>query len=605
MPLQHNLEDVLVVPSSPEPLERTRSTFILQPEDGFNITDDQSRTDGQRRPSLRRLVSSQSSISSFPASVIHHQIDDSSSEVQASSHSRRAESPLSPNLGTARSVFRHPSSIRALQMESELESDVLSPRCTSRVSRPYFSRSSGSSYSPPVKRTSRSGTPRRTPKPKKEFPLVLLHCTLLPAVVTPAAAGIADDIVEAVLPEEYRPKWRLLRDKLWGNNELRQRGVLIPHPREDYGLLEERLLDTLELERPRVRQGHFIPVVDDATDSGIGSEYPDSEPGAEQGDQCPDCGCSLASTTERKRQWRVKVYAANGLMSSGAWTAAWQEMEKVDVEIGIWMPNDIQTEVEERLTAVQAKQAASRTAEHGPVSNSQRKGRERGKSERAKLKQEERMKEIYGGRNVQDEINSLIDDLGESTAAEVKEGRSQPPLGAAQYISSLSLPVISLTYLKHQVQVLLHNQRNIAIILLSLLVLCFSLQATTSSSSHHVAAAAAKSSISQSITSSISVRPSPPSEVALSNTETNTFTATPLFDCSASSTVDPTEKSTQRLISSFPSPAPTPSPALTAPQHYGMKSCFPPSIQVLLELSGQSSSSSSKISPAHHNSHTA
>lgn len=638
MALQEDLGHDSAVSSSPEALEQTYATCIAQDEDDFDTTDDQKVTDEPRRPSMTRLGSSQSSVSSFPGSVIHHQIHNSSTQARTSSRSRRADPPLSPYM----SAFRHPSSIRALQMESELDSEMSSPRRTSRLSSPYFPRSPGSSHSSPAKRTSRSGTPRRTPKVKKEFPLVLLHCTLLPAVLTPAAAGVADEVIEAVLPEEYRQKWRLLRDKLWKNNEIRQRGVLVPHPREDYDLLEERLLDALELERPRVRQGHFLPG-DDATDSGIGSEYSDSDPDTEQGDHCPDCGCLLSPTSEQRRTWRVKVYAANGLMSTGAWTAAWQEMEKVDVEIVPWLPDEVRREVEERLTAVQAKEAAGKAAAHETMADSHKNHRERSKSDKAKLRQEERMKEIYGETktavDVHDEINNLIDDLEVSSTGTTSEGPSQgsttisPRSLQSDHILSLPLQqdqqsLLSLTYIKYQARALFHDQRNMAIILLSFFVLWLSLQAVSGTTGPH-SATPVLAGVSNDFTSRASgVAAHAPQAAAASIPPEQLISAATLASGGHSTTEVHNQGTVQQIASSkCPYTATAEKIHITAAQaDAGTKSgaqpgdtdrapksapstsnhtepeklCVPPSLQVLLELSRHNSGSNAATSPATH-----
>jgi len=225
---------------------------------------------------------------------------------------------------------------------------------------------------------------------------------------------VSEEIYEAVLPEEYKKRWRILQDKVAKNTETRQRGVLISHPHEDYELLEERLLETLELERPRIRQHHFLGTKStDGIDSGFESssqaeESSDSE--LEPKEKCPDCGKVMSCNIEQERKWMVKVYAANGLMKEGAWAAAWQEMEKVDVEVGIWMPEEVRMEVEERLTALQAQHEAEKSVDEGPPSFNRRL---RSKSGRTKLRQEERMKEIYGeaGRaKTQDEIDGLTEE---------------------------------------------------------------------------------------------------------------------------------------------------------------------------------------------------
>lgn len=44
----------------------------------------------------------------------------------------------------------------------------------------------------------------------------------------------------------------------------------------------------------------------------------------------------------------IKVYAANGLMRSAAWAAAWSDMERVDVEILPWISDDMRRKLDER-----------------------------------------------------------------------------------------------------------------------------------------------------------------------------------------------------------------------------------------------------------------
>ena len=51
--------------------------------------------------------------------------------------------------------------------------------------------------------------------------------------------------------------------------------------------------------------------------------------------------------TEKSR-WAIKVFASNGLMRASAWTAAWSEMESVDVEILPWISDEIRRKLDER-----------------------------------------------------------------------------------------------------------------------------------------------------------------------------------------------------------------------------------------------------------------
>lgn len=180
---------------------------------------------------------------------------------------------------------------------------------------------------------------------------MLLHCTLLaPSLPVPGAAEPQNQkIVEEVLPPQYWKRWRRLRDKV-GSGVLRDRGVLISHPEDLYDILEERLLESLELRRPLLHRGHFLGHEEpDPGSEGEVSDRGESETDGEQGDECPDCGGRVLHHADSNRKWEIRVYAANGLMRAGAWAAAWKEMEKVDVEVGVWLPSEVRRALEKRL----------------------------------------------------------------------------------------------------------------------------------------------------------------------------------------------------------------------------------------------------------------
>jgi hypothetical protein len=291
-----------------------------------------------------RRISGRSSISSFPASVLHHDIERTpprSLHLRHGSTESYSKTP-SPRRRGFGSAFRNPSSIREMQLNDDTGDDtesVVSHR--SRVS----VRSHGSAYSTntsPSKRSSRS-TQKKGSGLKKEFPLVLLHCTLLAPLTAPACDK---DLYAAMLPEPYRQRWVQLQEKLC-SAELQSRGILLPHPQDEYELLEERLLEALELEKPRIQNSHYV---DRAADSGFESGSQTDSDDAE--DKCPDCGKHLRANIDKK--WEIKVYAANGLMRGAAWSAAWRDMEKVDVEIAMWMPETVRQEVGTRLEALRA-----------------------------------------------------------------------------------------------------------------------------------------------------------------------------------------------------------------------------------------------------------
>jgi hypothetical protein len=249
-------------------------------------------------------------------------------------------------------AFRKPSSVRAMQMHTEDEADedefLTPPRRRQGMRSPGTSPLKRSPYYSPK-------TSQTKPSVKKEYPLVLLHCTLLaPSLPVPGASELQNQkIVEEVLPPQYWKRWRRLQDKV-GSGVLRDRGVLISHPEDLYDILEERLLESLELQRPLVHRGHFIGHEEaDPGSEGEVSDREESETDGEQGDECPDCGGRVFHQRDTNRKWEIRVYAANGLMRAGAWAAAWKEMEKVDVEVGVWLPSDIRRTLEKRLAEEQ------------------------------------------------------------------------------------------------------------------------------------------------------------------------------------------------------------------------------------------------------------
>jgi hypothetical protein len=313
---------------------------------------------------LKSRASSHSSLSSIPASVLVHPVDRMKQMPDMDIHEkitgyRVEESEASfgdfnevPTTIRAirqrEAVFRKPSSVRAMQMHTEDEADeddyLTPPRRRAGI------RSPGSS---PLKRSPYySPNAQKQPKPK-EAPLVLLHCTLLPpSIAVPGAADPRNqDILEDELPMEYWKRWRRLQDRV-GSGVVRDRGVLISHPEDLYDMLEERLLESLELQRPRLQNGHFVGREDHGTSGDDLSDIGESETDGEQGDECPDCGGHVRHG-DSNRKWEIRVFAANGLMRAGAWAAAWRDMEKVDVEVGLWLPSDVRRGLERRLAEEQ------------------------------------------------------------------------------------------------------------------------------------------------------------------------------------------------------------------------------------------------------------
>jgi hypothetical protein len=228
-------------------------------------------------------------------------------------------------------------------------------------------------YQPQQARTS------ATPQP---LPLILLHITILP-VQMPYPL----DVMVKIMPEWLVENYKVLEEKL-EDIVLMRRGLLIQHPRDEYDVLEERILESLELKTPRLLTcGHFVaPDSDDegacghddehihVADDGVGRgsrmsggtvtadgdpelRYP--TPTSDDTGACMDChrqvkkpGHGVGAGTKR---WDIKIYAANGLMRAGAWIAAWNEMERCDVEISPWIPHEVRKILDQRLEQEQEK----------------------------------------------------------------------------------------------------------------------------------------------------------------------------------------------------------------------------------------------------------
>ena len=161
--------------SSPESLRARALSPQLQ--DHTNSTSDEQTLNADAEydyPTYKqRAASNRSSISSFPGSVIHTIPFTDTEEVRphtplrSQSYDRTLKTP-GPSYFSA---FRNPSSVRALQLESEwADSDASSIRHNihARRSPKLGSRSPGSTHSSPSKRLSRPATPKLQSKLKKE-----------------------------------------------------------------------------------------------------------------------------------------------------------------------------------------------------------------------------------------------------------------------------------------------------------------------------------------------------------------------------------------------------------------------------------------------------
>ncbi|KAF1811828.1 hypothetical protein P152DRAFT_459310 [Eremomyces bilateralis CBS 781.70] len=417
-------------------------------------------------------LTSTTTISSFPPSVISEE------------DSRSPYTPLKE-----RPAFRNPSSIRAMQMASpppfstwetyssprmsrrrdQHPSRTSTPMSMHRAHRSHHAISSSSlrSQSDFSERSHtvshRSTTHGISPAEKKRYPLVLLHITLLP-VTRPWS----QELMESVLPERILNDYRRLEEAL--SETVSVRGVLISHPREEYDMLEERLLESLELRKPRVGPcGHFWGGEADNEVSPLGSNTVHDR----QGDTDSRCKCEviiaeeerLCQTCQREmmvpgsKRWDVRVYAANGLMRAGAWSAAWSEMERVDAEVDLCIPSDIRTELD-RLQAEEDDRFAEAEAKE--------------QAEFAERREREAFEKMFTDQEwkKQNEMSRNEDAASEERSANMSTpmpSENLPDLHGHRALHTDPIPLTTLlkTYLAHQAQ----DRRNIVILMLSAIVL--------------------------------------------------------------------------------------------------------------------------------------
>ncbi|RDH30631.1 hypothetical protein BDQ94DRAFT_148221 [Aspergillus welwitschiae] len=266
-------------------------------------------------------------------------------------------------------------------------------------------------------------------------------------------------ILQEVLPPEYWRRWKLLEEKV-GSGVLRERGVLISHPEDLYDLLEERLLESLELQRPRLDHGHFLGH-DENDSEGDDQSVRESATDEEEGEECPDCGGHVVRHNNEGRKWEIKVFAANGLMRAGAWAAAWKEMEKVDVEVGLWLPSEIRRELERRLLEQEMDHFENRLQ----VPHLQ--------APEDEMSAEVRRPSLHGRTpsSAIEEPSPFVPEKIESAPATEKEAAPEQQMPVPQYVPRSSDDIDLQTLLVNYVRVLASDRRNVAIAVLSFLVL--------------------------------------------------------------------------------------------------------------------------------------
>ncbi|TVY48473.1 hypothetical protein LOCC1_G001949 [Lachnellula occidentalis] len=256
-----------------------------------------------------------------------------------------------PSRVLSRPPFRTPSSIRAMQMSSPTTSTFSSPQSTKRRL-PTVSR-----IGTPTSHASKHRTPSRF-KIKREYPLILLHVTILPLQWPYSHLMSSPDLPESL--QKVKESWRLLQQKL--GDAVLERGVLLPHPQDSYEVLEERLLETLELPvRPRaliLKCGHYMGPEDIETPSSDeeGGDYLSRDPETRR-KWCDICAREVRLEDRgdvQGKRYTIKTYASNGLMRAGAWAAVWREMERVDIEIEPYIELQQHSDLEKMATMSKA-----------------------------------------------------------------------------------------------------------------------------------------------------------------------------------------------------------------------------------------------------------
>lgn len=414
------------------------------------LEDDNASLSGSAQHSPDEAVFDRPSRTSSPGTS--HGSDDEISVLESSYEPQIHPSPFTPLQN--RSRFRKPSSVRAMQMDTtppHLATPSSQPRhrlyTPSRQGTPHSSRSNRSAMRSPSKLSP-------TKKVKKEYPLVLLHVTLLPMPLS-----YSPELLDTVLPPSILANWKLLQEK--ATDTVLERGILIPHPREDYDLLEERLLESLELKMPRILKcGHFHLSPEEEADIVADSDS-EAETDANDADTCLDCGRRIrdgkfGSAGTGSKRWDIKLFAANGLMRAGAWSAAWREMERVDVEILPWMEEDMKRELELR-----------------------REEDERARAEQAHAEREEgigglddaRLREIYGH-----DAQAFVDGLSDEVPTTASPPQRRPTKRPMESQEDVPLWDLLRDYMCHVAR----DRRNVAIFLLSIFILFLSMGSFTS-----------------------------------------------------------------------------------------------------------------------------
>ncbi|EME47741.1 hypothetical protein DOTSEDRAFT_69623 [Dothistroma septosporum NZE10] len=396
-------------------------------------------TDTEREDGRRESAVTSASISSLPESY---------SEPEYT-HVTPVYTACSPQM--IRSSFRRLDSRRRLQMTSLTTPFERSPRRSVLHSRSRAGTPRCNQGSPTMKK--RYEEPLEPEEERTEYPLVLLHVTLLPTQLRWSVRSMQD-----LLPENLLQEYRLLRSKI--SETVAQRGILILHPRDDYELLEERLLEALELKEERITKcGHFraqgsissISSGEESMDSAIGSSIMSSS-----GDICSTCHHRVEGRESPSEQkWSIKVYAANGLMRASAWSATWSEMERIDVEILPWISDELRRALDARLQQELEEQLKIEEEEARSYNVAKEQARSLSRSDE------------FAGRNVKEHHFETKEEI-------IFDSKSQPLDDLPPIYPRKDIPLSVL--LKNYLYLLAQDKRNIAMLGLTVLTLWVSLR---------------------------------------------------------------------------------------------------------------------------------
>ncbi|KAF2767888.1 hypothetical protein EJ03DRAFT_375746 [Teratosphaeria nubilosa] len=382
--------------------------------------------------------------------------------------SRSPPKSFSPPI--VRPSFRRPESVRRMQLSSPPPFGSRSPRHSatrfSRAATPQSLRSAAVRGSPRPRRGNSNETVELDQE-RKEYPLILLHITLLPVTLRWSA-----ETMQEILPESVLDSLRLLRSKV--TDLVLHRGLLISHPREEYELLEERLLEALELKEERVTKcGHFranarestssISTTASSSDSGLGSSLDALSDDVTVCETCRNCIYPTRSGIKAGgRRWSVTVYAANGLMRASAWAAAWNDMERVDVEILPWISDDLVKRLDAKREEEEAEEVRRQEVEDERVMRMM---------EQQALTQETLQRQEIEQRVVTESASLSAQGTGPS-AQPTREPSTTDDLPHVYHPSQIPLSVL----MKNYIFLLSQDRRNVAIFFLAVIAVWFGLR---------------------------------------------------------------------------------------------------------------------------------